>query len=244
MSRFKYFVLAVFLSAIITSCQKQPKPQPETNSAPVIKPTAVCILDGTALWKDPLQKKEKGSWLSSLRLGETVNLLEGTIVDSTDKYKEYCQVELSDGKTGWASSYGLVKAATAGAVKEETPVYQRPDLLTITDKKFKMLDVVAVTQSKENLCEVVGEAGTVKGWIKKEAILGSKEDITVAVMANKIFRDNVKMTRAEQLEKIIASSPYPDSYFMQQFRLETLPDTVAKTEDESSGTEDTEDGGH
>jgi len=244
MLRLKHLFLLMSLSAILLSCQKQPKPQPETNAIPAIKPTSVCILDGTALWKNPLQKKEKGSWLSSIRLGETVDLMEGTMVDSTDKNREYCQVGLSDGKTGWASSYGLVKNASAGAVKEETPVYQRPDLLTITDKKFKMLAIVAVTQTKEDLCEVTGEASSIKGWIRKDAILTSKEDLTVAVLASKIFKEDAKKTRNEQLNKIIAASPYPDSYFMEKFRLELVPEADLKEGEETSGADSTDQGGN
>jgi hypothetical protein len=244
MQRAKYLLLLVSFSAILISCQKQPKPQPEVSPVPAVKPTAVCILDGTALWKNPLQKKEKGSWLSSIRLGETVDLMDGTMVDSIDKNREYCQVALSDGKTGWASSYGLVKNAAAGAVNQETPVYQRPDLLTITDKKFKMLDIVAVTQSKDDLCEVVGEAGAIRGWIKKDAILMTKEDITVAVLANKVFREDAKKSRAEQLEKIIATSPYPDSFFMQKFRLELVPEADTKEGGETSGTDSTDHDGN
>jgi len=173
---------------------------------------AVCIIEGASLWKTP--GKGKDNWLSSLSLGEMVVWLNESKVDTADNNREYIKVGLSDGKIGWVSSYCVLKDAEAGAIKEDAPIYKRPDLLTITPKKLSSMDIVAVLQTKDGLSEIVGENQKNKGWVKSELITTNKEDVTVAILANKKFKENPKTPKEMLIKDIIENTPYPNSYFI------------------------------
>lgn len=185
----------------------------------------VCVWDNVPLRAIPTRS---GKWLSSISLGETVQWLGKTSIDSTDKNREYLNIKLSDGTTGWASSYGLIRDAKVGAIKAETPIYKRPDLLTITDKKFEMMDMLATTAEKGEWVKVVGEKRKKSGWIKSENITTHSEDVAVAILASKKLQQTNEMTESEQIEQIIAETPYPESFFIKKLR-EKISDS--ETED-------------
>ncbi|NIT57775.1 MAG: SH3 domain-containing protein, partial [Aliifodinibius sp.] len=148
-------ILLMFLPfLLLTSCNQDSETTSKTESVAEKALTSktkldtlscVCIWDKVPLRAEP---RRDGKWLSSLSLGETVQWFGETAIDSSDKNREYLRIQLSDGKTGWASSYGLVKDSEVGAVKEATFLYRRPDLLTITDEKLESMDMVAVDEDK------------------------------------------------------------------------------------------------
>ena len=126
------------------SCEQKQTPQEEIK--PVVeKIETICIWDGAALRAEPTSK---GKWLSSISLGETVYWREESQIDTTDRDYEYLKIELSDGTVGWASKWVLVTDAKVGAVLDDTPIYKRPDLLTMTDEHLDMMDMVAITEEK------------------------------------------------------------------------------------------------
>lgn len=205
---------------------------------------AVCIIEGASLWEEA--RKSKGSWLSSLSLGETVEWLGESKLDSADKNREYVKVGLSDGKTGWVSSYCVIQGAEAGAIKEETQIFKRPDLLTITPKKFSSMDIVAVLQEKEGLSEVVGENQKNRGWVRSEIITKDKEDVTVAILANKKFKENPKTPKETLIKEIIENTPYPNSIFIRYLKQEIdvddgdLPNAIPIPSDNSESNSEGE----
>jgi len=196
----------------------------ETQQTPQI----VCVFDGTPVREDP---NKKGKFVSSMSLGESVKDLGGTATDAADNNREYFNVELSDGKTGWAPSFGLVRNAVAGAIKEPAIIFKRPDMLTMTKDKFEPMEMVAIGQSKDEWAEVIGEAKKKQGWIKKEFITTAKEDIAVAVFALKKMREQSAATAMDRTMDIIANAPFPESYFVQRLKqqMQASMDSSAST---------------
>lgn len=189
------------------SCEK--KQEEGIVSEIVEKVESVCILDGLSL---RLEAKGGSKWLSSMSLGESVYWLGQTRIDSTDKNKKYIKIMLSDGTEGWALDWGIVINAKVGAIMEETPIYKRPDMLTITNNKYQFMDMVAISSEKGDWLEVTGERRGKSGWIKKDRVATDKTDVTSAILASKQLKDKIP------IESIIKSSPYPQSYFTQKLR--------------------------
>jgi hypothetical protein len=178
--------------------------------------TAICLYDGLAV---RATATKGGKFLSSLSLGETVRYTGDT--DKDESGREYMKVELSDGKTGWALSLGLVPKAQIGAMKDDTIIYRRPDLVTATTQKIPFMTIVAVTQQKDTWLEVIGEGKRNLGWVRKDAVAQEKEDVTVAILASKKLKEKDNLDPAKKLEAIIGASPNPNSYFIQKLKERT-----------------------
>jgi len=211
----------------IAQLQQQPAAMTTGNEAQQT-PQIVCVFDGTPVREGP---NKKGKFVSSMSLGESVKDLGGTATDAADNNREYFNVELSDGKTGWAPSFGLVRNAVAGAIKEPAIIFKRPDMLTMTKDKFEPMEMVAIGQSKDEWAEVIGEAKKKQGWIKKEFITTAKEDIAVAVFALKKMREQSAATAMDRTMDIIANAPFPESYFVQRLKqqMQASMDSSAST---------------
>ena len=225
----KGFILFTLLgTGILFSCGEQEAEEQETPNDTVdlevedVTPVAkeievVCIWDGVPIREEP---KQKGKWLSSISLGE-VAIWNGEVkVDSSYKNREFYSVKVSDGTSGWAPNYGLIPDAQAGAVTDEAPIYKRPDVLTITKKTFAPLDMVAITQDKEGFYEVIGQNKSKKGWVTKQLVTTSKEDVATAILATKKMQAiNKEKPYYQQLEDIIRELPYQNSIFIQKLRM-------------------------
>ena len=213
-------VLICILSII--SCEKKKKD--EITSEVVEKVESVCILDGQSL---RLEAKAQAKWLNSMSLGESVYWLGQTRIDSTDKNKKYIKIMLSDGTEGWALDWGIVINAKVGAIKEEAPIYKRPDMLTITNKTFEFMDMVAISTEKSDWLEVTGERRSKSGWIKKDRVTTEKTDVTSAILAAK------QLNNKKSIVSVIESSPYPQSYFIQKLREQTGQEGIEEVKTEA-----------
>jgi len=199
----------MILLVACNNTDQAPKAQEET--VPVKKIESICIWDGLSLRKEPTSK---GKWLSAVSLGETVFWLEKTSIDSSDNDREYMKVELSDSTVGWVSGYGIVPNAKVGAVVDEAPVSRRPDLLTMTDKAFDFMDMIAITEEKDGWVKVVGEKREKRGWIQKERTTTDRIEVTVAILAKKELTASEDGSRQDTIESIIRKSPYPQSHII------------------------------
>jgi hypothetical protein len=169
---------------------------------------AVCISTGTPLREAP---KKEGKWISSMILGETLTYLGKTVADSANPQQEYYRVELSDGKPAWARSYGIVLNAVPAAIVAETPIYKRPDLVTKTEKSFRMLEFIAIISEKEDWAEVIGAEKRKAGWIKKSALTTNAEDVAVSTLAQRELLDKNGNIIKENLSAFIESLPSANS---------------------------------
>ena len=170
----------------------------------------VCVLENASLRSEPTKK---GQWLSALALGETMRLEGDAVKDPTDPNTEYIKVKLSDGTSGFANTYCIVRGAYVAVIQEEARIYKRPDLLAESESKFELMQIVAVEEEKEDWLRVTGEKRTHSGWILKESIRKDKEDIVTAVLLKKAMRGKEATMNKEELDKILAKLPYPDNYF-------------------------------
>jgi hypothetical protein len=182
----------------------------------------VCIWDGVPVREEA---KKNGKFISSISLGEVVEDLNKSITDESDKNREYLKVRLSDGKEGWAPTYGLIKQASTSVIKTDASLYKRPDLLTITNVKFSPMEFIAVSNEKEDWIFVTGEQKKKTGWIKKDAVSSNKEDVAMAIFINKKMAEKDGKNEIEKYKTIVADAPFPNSIF-----IENLNKKITETE--------------
>ncbi len=187
-----------------------------------------------SIYKDvPVRElpSKDGKWVSKLNLGETLYFLGEEAVDSSDNNREYLKVELSDGKVAWAMSYGLIVNAKIAAVKESVPVYERPDLVTLTKNEFNIMDVLAIEETKDSWIKVIGENKKIKGWIKQGVVTENEEDVAVAILASKQLRNKNKDLNLDKIEEFIENIPYKNSFFINYLK-EQITDSQIEVEEE------------
>lgn len=203
----------------------------------------VCVWDGVPVRATP---GKSGKYLSSINLGEVIADLGESVVDSADK-REYVKVRFSDGKEGWAPTYGLIKNASVAAIKTDATICKRPDLLTITKIVLKPMEIIAVTTAKDEWVEIASEQKKKVGWIYKDAITTNKEDVTTAILINKKLAEKDEKTIAQKYEAIVAEAPFPNSVFITEIRkqLETMSAATEKSAEsapeESSASPESDD---
>ncbi|MFQ5823414.1 MAG: SH3 domain-containing protein [bacterium] len=202
---------------IFLACGDQSKQQTEQQTTPMIKPevVAVCIWDGASLRSEP---SRKAKLLSTISLGEQVIWLGDTVVDSTDKNREYYKIKLSDGKEGWTSSYLLVPKAKAAAITQKAFIYKRPDLLTVTDDFFEPMNMVAVVSEADDWLEVVGNKRKKKGWIKNRDISYKEADVAVTILTTKALAEKDAEKQREKITAIINNPDFAGSIFLPELR--------------------------
>lgn len=215
MKLIKYLTIATLL-LVMSSCgsegTKKTETKEEKTEVKVEKKDAVTIRDGLSVRAEP---NKDGKWLSRLSLGEKVVYLGESKVDSTDKQKyEYHYVELSDGSKVWAYAYGLLIDAKPAVVIDETPIYQRPDLVTKSDKDLDIMEFVAVVGEKDEWVEIVSAGKKKKGWIKKENVVENDQDVAVSIMAYKSLKNDKGEIEIANIPAFIEEIPYSDSRFI------------------------------
>jgi hypothetical protein len=193
----------------------------------------VCIWDNAALRSIPA--REKGKWLASISLGETVVYLGESQVDSSDQQLEFHKVRLSDGKEGWTLAYVLVRGAKAGAITQRSYVYSRPDLLTVTDKVFEPMDMVAISKVDGNWLEVVGNQRKKSGWIQNTGVSTMEADVALAILAIKSLREKDEVRRRQMLRAIVENPALQNSVFMAGLRAMINPTPSLEEELEGNG---------
>lgn len=213
-------VLLAFLWVLIGCGTKTEKKQDVATLFEDASKEAVCIWDKVPLREDP---NEKGKWLTSVSVGEKVVYLDEAAVDSTpSKPVTYYKITLLDGKTGWVRSDFIVLNGKPAVLLSATPYYNRPDLLTKTDKSFGHMDIVGVKSTQGDWLEVVGKrtGGTwiESGWIKESNISYKDIDIAVAKFALAAIEINDEAKKISALEDIVNNPDFQGSVFIESIR--------------------------
>jgi hypothetical protein len=211
MKKINYLILIIL--ALVYSCggSSENKTKQESEVVASEKKQTVCIWNGVPVRETP---SKDGKWVSSISLGETVTFLGKVAIDSLDKNREYLYVELSDGKVAWANSYGLIVDGKIAVLKEDAPIYKRPDLLTITEESFDKMDVLAIEETKDEWIKVIGEKKKLLGWIKNNTVTESKEDIAFSIMVSKELKGKDGSFIIDKIEEFIEKTPYVNSIFI------------------------------
>lgn len=111
----------------------------------------------------------QGKFLSDIMIGEQVTMLDSTFTD-TEQKREYCKVELSDKKQGWALKGGLLPLVKLGVTKISLPLYKRPQVSTQLMDKSNMYQLIMfdTTQVTDSFIPITSMYGTPIGWIKQQ----------------------------------------------------------------------------
>lgn len=209
------FVFVIMASLLIFSCSNNKSTDNSTETAKEEVATAtpaVCVYDWSANGLQVLEDfNNPKSHETFVKLGETVKYLGETSTDTINK-RNYCKIELSDGTKGWTRSDYIINNATRGAIITNTPVYERPDILTKSSKKsYDAIDLVVITEGKDGWYNVTGRNNQNTGWVQKENISVNKEDVDMSILARKEVMDSKGNIIDEKLNDFINNAPYQSS---------------------------------
>ncbi|MAE84792.1 MAG: hypothetical protein CMB80_18780 [Flammeovirgaceae bacterium] len=201
------YVALALIFACSTSTNESTSDSEVTEEVVEEKP-AVCIWDNISVRETPTAK---GKWLTSISLGESLTYLGLSSVDSSDKNREYYKIQLNDGTEGWSVADFIIPEGKIGVFLEETFIYNRPDLLTKSDKMYERLDIIAVQNTQDDWQEIIGKRAEGKwidsGWIKR----GKLSFKAVDVAASKFLKDALsKENEEERLEALNMILDNPD----------------------------------
>lgn len=135
--------------------------------------------------------------------------------DAIDTANAYVKIRLNDGSEGWSKKDFIVSNAQPHVTVTDADVYNRPDALTKTDKKFSKYDIVAVTSTKDDFFEVKGKRSDGKwietGWIKGANLSNNKLDIAAAKFIQKAFAEKDEQKKITALQEIAGNTDLKDS---------------------------------
>ena len=154
------------------------------------------------------------------------------MTDSISK-KVYTKVKLIDGKEGRTPKRFMAINGKVAVMLESASVYQSPDLLTKTEKKYSAMDIVAVTGKQGDWLQVKGKRGEGKyieeAWIKSSNISESTVDIATAKFANIALAKETMTLRIQALKEVLANNDLAGSSFV-----DLLKDKIADYESKNT----------
>ncbi len=169
-----------------------------------------CIWDKLSIRDTPA---DKGKYLTSINLGERLNLLGKYEVDeNSDKKNEYALVRLSDNSEGWVQRRLIGENAYPATITNETYIYKRADPLTRTKDKFFEFDIVAVSERDDSAewYKVRGKPKSAtwfkEGWIKEDNFSTADINIAYSVMAKKA----IEADDYDQIIEVATSKDFSD----------------------------------
>lgn len=175
---------------------------------------AYCLWDNIAVRATPT---EDGKYLTSLAIGERVEFLDSTVTDeSSAKKYEYTLVRLSDQKEGWARADFIFNNVRLAAVKEESRIYSRPDLLTASKNNFHAMDLVAIREAQDGWREVIGvprgEGWYRNGWLPADKLLEGNVAARSAALLAKAMKQDSKV-KAEMIQNLLQDQELTDAVY-------------------------------
>ena len=236
-------VAILFLAACSSnqeSSQEQaPESEDQVESIAAVQVPAVCIWDKISVRETP---DAKGNYVTAISVGETLTYLGE---DSTNGDKTYAKVMLNDGKEGWALKSFIVNDAKSAVALTDVNLYSRPDLLTKTDKEFKMMDIVASVEVQDEWMKITGRRSGGKwideGWVKSENISFDAVDIASAKFAQEALAIEDENERIESLKELINNGDLSGSKFISELQLKLEALTVSEVDDMSEIIDEVED---
>lgn len=167
---------------------------------------AICIYDKAGLRVEPTQKRYtsegKDNYLETIRYGEMVEYL-GETQEVEKERTIYMKVRLQDDQEGWAFEYAFEKDADRGAMIKASPLYRRPDLMTLRDDTLKPGEIVAVIQRQGDWLQVSGRNKGKKGWIQvRDNVSLREKDVYIALLFHKA-KEAPESVRSEKLSNVL-----------------------------------------
>ena len=214
----KYFSACMAVLILIVACEPKPEQQKDVKQN-AIEPVhrslpAVCVWDGASVRQGP---SANADWITSLSLGEKLTWLGITQPDSAKPDRSYYKIMLSDSTIGWSSEY-VIARGEAGVVVSETPVFKRPDLITMTETSLEPMSFVAVTESEGDWVRIAGNQNKPKGWIKLDAVSLQENDIAVGVIYTKLQENEDSKEKRQKLRNLITNPVFENSVFIDDLK--------------------------
>ena len=173
---------------------------------------AVCLWPEVGL-RSKAGRGKDAKWLAGMKFGEVVTLTGNEEMDGDRKYLE---MELIDGKTGWANDYLFAVNAQRAVATATLDVYRRPDLTTFEGKQFEKGEILAVSEDeKDGWREVYGLEKKKAGWIQPNTNYSTDEvDVTVAILYAQALMEKSPLKQEEKLQNIAKNSTFNQSQLM------------------------------
>lgn len=190
----------------------------EESTRAVSSPTddiGVCLWNQAGLRDKPGRGKDV-KYLATISFGEVVTLT-GESKEIPSEKRTYIELELSDGTKGWSNDYLFAVQAERAAALKEIDIYKRPELTTVTGKKFEQGDIFAVkTSDKEGWVEVFGKEKKPAGWarVTDGSYSVDEVDVTVAILLSRAASETDPQKQEETLKMIASNSTFAASPLM------------------------------
>jgi len=180
----------------------------------------ICMWAAVSLREKP---DAKSKYVTTMYLGEAGTTYGETVTDSsTSKGKEYVKIKLGDGTEGWIQKNLTAIDVVPYAVKSNTKLYQRPDILASSKKEFDMMQFVVVTETQDDWMKVQGKRAEdgwfSDGWVKSSHLTSSDIDITVAILASRALAKETNEKKIEALQEILDNADLSGSIFIPHVR--------------------------
>lgn len=175
---------------------------------------AICVYDKMSILTKPSRKE--GKWVTSLSLGEKVTYLGDEQKDESGKYS-FVKVRTSGNQEGYVDARIVIPNAEVACITDQTSIYSRPELTTISQNTFEPFDIIAIVGTQGDWTEIVGKRrkGTWidKGWIKSKSISKDEKDIATAVYCVRALSQNTADKTLAELKKIQNNNDLKGSIF-------------------------------
>jgi uncharacterized protein YgiM (DUF1202 family) len=176
---------------------------------------AVCLWDPVGLRDKPGRADAK--YLTGIKFGEVVNLT-GEEEEIASEKRTYIEMELSDGKKGWANEYLFAIGGTPVVATSDIDVFSRPDLSTLGTDKISSGELFAMIESEENegWAEFFTKEKKKKGWIQVNSSMYTDDPINIALGKQLSEVSGMESTAAKMkaLKNLQSSSTFASSDLM------------------------------
>ncbi|MEX0986265.1 MAG: hypothetical protein WD052_02225 [Bacteroidales bacterium] len=207
--------LGILLLWNLSGCKNDSPDQPEIIITENHETRGVSVWDRISARSQPLRSSSRVSLLS---LGESFLYLDTFAIDSSYNNTKFLKVRLSDSSVVWVYDFASELDAKPAVITTEVPLYLRPDLLTITDERLKIMEIVAVVEEWDDWIKIVNEKKENRGWIKKENITTNAVDLAFALIVMRNLNEEDQEQKVQNLEDLLENNPYPNTVFLTDLR--------------------------
>ncbi|MBN1250769.1 MAG: hypothetical protein JXR51_08180 [Bacteroidales bacterium] len=177
---------------------------------------AICIWSSLTVKATP---NEKGKYITSINLGEVATTHGIISVDSsTSKPREYVNITLADGTSGWVQKNFIAIDSKAFVVKGKTKIYKRPDILTATKNELDRMQFLVSTEFQEGWIKIKAKRKIdnwfIEGWVKSDHLTDNQIDVTVAILVQRALDFKDKAKRIDALTEIKDNADFSASVFI------------------------------
>ena len=213
MKRKHTFLLGIILLEVFTGCNESLPEKPDDTPSLKHQVIGVSVWDRISSRSEPRRASASTTLLS---LGESFIYMDSFAIDSSYNNTRFLKARLSDSSIVWVYGFASELNAKPAVLTTEVPLYMRPDLLTITDKRMKAMEIVAVTEAWDDWIKVVSEKKEKVGWIQKEYISHNNIDLAFALLAKRKLEEPDQEQKIRNLEDLLENNPYPNTIFISE----------------------------